>query len=37
VAVRRWHGFDVRAIDGSTLRLPDTPDAIATFGHTLSA
>ena len=33
VAVRRWHGFDVRAIDGSTLRLPDTPDAIATFGQ----
>src|SRR5688500_5321126 len=25
VAVRRWHGLDVRAIDGSTLRLPDTP------------
>src|SRR3954471_14204903 len=23
--VRRWHGLDLRAIDGSTLRLPDTP------------
>jgi hypothetical protein len=31
--VRRWRGLDVRAIDGSTLRLPDTPDAIATFGQ----
>jgi hypothetical protein len=31
--VRRWHGLDVRAIDGSTLRRPDTPDAIATFGQ----
>jgi hypothetical protein len=31
--VRRWHGLDVRAIDGSTLRLPDTPDVIATFGQ----
>jgi hypothetical protein len=31
--VRRWHGLDLRAIDGSTLRLPDTPDAITTFGQ----
>ena len=37
VAVRRWHGRDVRAIDGSTLRLPDTPDAIATFGQMFPA
>jgi hypothetical protein len=35
--VRRWHGLDVRAIDGSTLRLPDTPDAIATFGQMFPA
>jgi len=35
VAVRRW--LDVRAIDGSTLRLPDTPDAIATFGQMFPA
>jgi hypothetical protein len=37
VTVRRWHGLDVRAIDGSTLRLPDTPDAIATFGRMFPA
>jgi hypothetical protein len=37
VAVRRWHGLDVRAIDGSTLRLPDTLDAIATFGQMVPA
>jgi hypothetical protein len=35
--VRRWHGLDLRAIDGSTLRLPDTPDAIATFGRMFPA
>ena len=35
--VRRWHGLDVRAIDGSTLRLPDTPDAIASFGQMFPA
>src|SRR3954463_13645571 len=35
--VRRWHGLDLRAIDGSTLRLPDTPDAIATFGQMFPA
>ena len=29
--VRRWRGLDLRAIDGSTLRLPDTPEAIAQF------
>src|SRR3954462_13585582 len=31
--VRRWRGFDLRAIDESTLRLPDTPEAIAQFGQ----
>lgn len=30
---KRWHGFDLRAVDGSTLRLPDTEDVIATFGR----
>ena len=35
--VRRWRGLDLRAIDGSTLRLPDTPDAIATFGQMFPA
>src|SRR3954467_4436325 len=35
--VRRWHGLDVRAVDGSALRLPDTPDAIAHFGQMFPA
>jgi hypothetical protein len=35
--VRRWRGLDVRAVDGSTLRLPDTPDAIASFGQMFPA
>jgi Transposase DDE domain len=35
--IRRWHGLEVRAVDGSTLRLPDTPDAIATFGQMFPA
>src|SRR5512132_2743655 len=35
--VRRWRGLDLRAIDGSTLRLPDTPDAIATFARMFPA
>jgi hypothetical protein len=35
--VRRWRGLDLRAVDGSTLRLPDTPDAIATFGRMFPA
>jgi hypothetical protein len=35
--VRRWRGFDLRAIDGSTVRLPDTPDAIAQFGQMFPA
>jgi hypothetical protein len=29
--VRRWHGLWVLAVDGTTLRLPDVPDARATF------
>jgi hypothetical protein len=35
--VRRWRGLDLRAIDGSTLRLPDTPEAIARFGQMFPA
>ena len=35
--VRRWCSLEVRAVDGSTLRLPDTPDAIATFGQMFPA
>ena len=35
--VRRWCRLEVRAVDGSTLRLPDTPDAIATFGQMFPA
>lgn len=30
---KRWHGLDLRAIDGSTLQLPDTPDIIDVFGR----
>jgi len=30
---RRWHGFRLLAVDGSTARLPNTPDVIATFGE----
>jgi hypothetical protein len=33
--VQRW--LDLRAIDGSTLRLPDTPGAIAHFGQMFPA
>jgi len=35
--VQRWRGLDLRAIDGSTLRLPDTPGAIAHFGQMFPA
>ena len=35
--VQRWCSLEVRAVDGSTLRLPDTPDAIATFGQMFPA
>ena len=30
---KRWHGMDLRAIDGSTLRLRDTSDVINVFGR----
>lgn len=33
--VQRWRGFDLRA--GSTVRLPDTPEAIAQFGQMFPA
>jgi len=29
---RLWHGFRLLAVDGSTARLPNTADVIATFG-----
>jgi hypothetical protein len=35
--VRRWCRLEVRAVDGLTLRLPDTPDAIAKFGQMFPA
>ena len=28
-----WHGFRLLAVDGSTARLPNTDDVIATFGE----
>jgi len=31
-ALRRWHGRRPLAVDGSTVRLPATPDVIAAFG-----
>jgi len=31
-APRLWHGFRLLAADGSTARLPNTDDVIATFG-----
>jgi hypothetical protein len=30
---RLWHGFRLLAADGSTARLPNTDDVIATFGE----
>jgi len=30
---RLWHGFRLLAVDGSTARLPNTDDVIATFGE----
>ncbi len=30
--VKRWHDFRLLAVDGSNLRLPDSPDIRATFG-----
>ena len=32
-SIKRWHGLNLYAIDGSTLRLPDNPDVIASFGQ----
>ena len=32
-AERRWHGLRLLAVDGSTARLPNTPDVIETFGE----
>jgi hypothetical protein len=31
-ALRRWRGRRLLAVDGSTVRLPSTPDVIAAFG-----
>jgi hypothetical protein len=31
-AWRRWHGRRLLAVDGSTVRLPPSPDVVATFG-----
>lgn len=33
IAVRRWRGFRLLAVDGSTGRLPDTPDIDQHFGR----
>jgi len=30
--LRRWHGWRLLAVDGSTARLPNSADVIATFG-----
>lgn len=32
-AYQTWHGFRLRAVDGSTVQLPDTPDIVAHFGR----
>ena len=31
--VRRWRGLRLLAVDGSTARLPHTPDVVAAFGE----
>ncbi len=31
-AYRTWHGLRLLAVDGSTTRLPDTPDIVGHFG-----
>ena len=31
-AYQTWHGLRLRAVDGSTAQLPDTPDIVAHFG-----
>jgi len=33
VQPKRWHGLELRAIDGSTLQLPATDDVISVFGE----
>jgi hypothetical protein len=30
--LKTWHGFTLRAIDGTTLQLPNKPDIVAEFG-----
>jgi hypothetical protein len=32
-AYQTWHGFRLRAVDGSTALLPDTPDIVEHFGR----
>ena len=32
-ALHRWRGFRLLAVDGSTARLPHTPDVVANFGE----
>lgn len=32
-ASQTWHGLRLLAVDGSTARLPDTPDIVAHFGR----
>jgi hypothetical protein len=32
-AYQTWHGLRLRAVDGSTVQLPDTPDIMAHFGR----
>jgi hypothetical protein len=36
-ALRRWHGFRLLAVDGSTIRLPNTPAIAAAFGGPVDA
>lgn len=36
-ALRRWHGFRVLAVDGSTGRLPNEPDIAKEFGGPIDA
>ena len=31
--VRRWQGLDLRSVDGTTLRLPNTPEVTDFFGQ----
>ena len=36
-SIVRWRGLDVRSVDGTTLRLPDTPELIGFFGQMVPA